>query len=197
MKIIQIRSGTARLVIRRMGWNLNTQKRHIKHRDAPDTDCSGWYDYAHWFIRNIASRYRRSEREVVHEILDSLAHRVENEPNRWWSLALYGDSGYMTSNGFVLDGQVRTYHDPVTVLGPYCKEQGVLPEFEKDDDGLYVFPFNLPDGVFTDIEYDESKPDFGDDDAKVQQLEVESIPAGTEIVVLDEWGLEAMTTEVV
>jgi hypothetical protein len=58
-----------------------------------------------------------------------------------------------------------------------------------------VLPFNLPDGVFTDDVYDESKPDFGDDLARVQ-LEVESIPAGTEITVLDEWGLEASVTEV-
>lgn len=196
MKINRIQEGTGRIVIRRMAWNLNTQRRSIKHRDAPPLDCYAWEESGSWFVRNAATRYRRSEAEIVHEILASIIQRVESEPNRWWQVVIYGKSGYVIADGFVADNKIDTWHKPILLLGPYCKDQGVVPEFEKNDDGLYELPFNLPPGFFSEEFYDESKPDFGDEDIK-PRLEIESIPVGTSIMMLDEWGLEVVTTEVV
>lgn len=178
-----------------MAWNLNTQKRHLKHTDAPPDDCVAWEGYMTQYLDPTYHRVYGSPQQIIHNAIEYLLGRLEAEPNRWFRMVIYGESGFQTSNGFVADNQV-TYYRPLTLYGPFCKEKGVMPEFIKNGD-LYELPFNLPEGACDPIPYDPAKPDFGDEDSHTPVLQTEPIPAGTEIVVLDEWGLEAATTEVI
>jgi hypothetical protein len=198
MKIVQIRPGTFRLGLERCAQNLNTQKRHLKHSDEPPSDYPSWEtNYGYYSYNVYGGRYSTAqERAWIDQLIRQLIQAVEHQPNRWHRISVTGTSGYQTGEGWVNDGQLRGY--PATTLMAFCKDKGVLPEFEQDEDGLYVLPFNLPEGA-AHLEYDPSKPDWdGSGDLVVPDLPEETpIDAGTEIVVLDEWGLEVATTEVV
>lgn len=200
MKIVAVKPGLSRLYVERMAWNLNTQKRHLKHQDLPPDDCVGWevnYHRTGGYSNYYGVLLSHNEREQIHRVIEGLLRAVENEPNRWHRLALNTESGYQTSEGWVPDGQLRFHHKRATLLA-FCKDKGVLPEFEKDKDGYYVLPFNLPEGAMTD--YDPNKPDWDGSDTPVEEkpvLEVTEIATGTEIVVLDDWGLPVQTTEVI
>ena len=184
---------TVVLRVERMRWNLNTPKRHLGHNDAPPEDCEGWdfsYRYAYTYVNRLG--YGAS----VHDVLESLLTALEKEPNRWFRITLQGNYGYpdpAARLGFRITGS-----ESRTVLGPFCKDKGVMPDLVKNEDGCYELPFNLPEGVA--IEYDESKPDWdgtGDPRAKNPVLDATPVSKGEEIVVLDQWGLEVATTEVV
>lgn len=194
---IQIQPATARIAIQRMRWNTTTQRRYLKHSDAPPNDTDGWETYAQFsgFGGGYLYRKETSERELVHKLLTFLLSAVESAPNRWFRIVLYGESGYEGPERFVSDGLHHSYMNPIHLLGPYCKEKEVMPELEKAEDGLLIFPINPPEGVFIQIEYDPDKPDL--DGKMAPKLENMAVPTGTQIVMLDEWGLEVVTTEVI
>ena len=199
MKIIQVRPGSVRLGVERCAQNLNTQKRQLKHNDEPPPEYQSWeMNYRYYGYNVLGGRYGAdTERQWIDQMIRALIEAVNNEPNRWHRLAIRGDSGYQTGSGWVNDGQLTQY--PATTLMAFCKDKGVLPEFEQDADGLYVLPFNLPEGA-SHLEYDDSKPDWdgsGDPVKEQPVLETVSIAPGEEIVILDDWGLPVSATEVV
>jgi hypothetical protein len=181
--------------VERMAWNLNTQKRHLKHTDAPPEDCDAWEPYASSAPIGYSSRYKEEayQRTTFHSAMATLLDGVEREPNRWWRLVAVGATGYQGSHGFVYDRGSRYNRRTVVLLGPFCAEKGVLPELEKVEE-RYEFPFNLPEGLST-IPWDPAKPEFGE--APRPTLETTVVDPGTQIVVLDDWGLPVKTTEVI
>lgn len=193
MKIIEMRS--ARILVQRLAWNLNTQQRHLKHKDAPPDDCPGW-EYNYRFGSTSYLNQRHSDRAQIHSVIEALIKAVEAEPNRWHRAVLLGESGYTTSNGWIRVKIFGGYHEAPTLLGPYCKDKGVLPEFDKDEDGYYVLPFNMPEGA-SNVPHDDAKSTFGSDEKPAPRLETQPIDPETPIVVYDEWGMEVATTEVV
>lgn len=180
--------------VERMAWNLNTQKRHLKHTDAPPEGCEAWEPFASTSI-GYTPRYQdvTYQRNTFHYLLQLLMEHVEREPNRWWRLTAVGATGYQGASGFVYDGGSRHNRTTVVLLGPFCAEKGVLPELEKVGD-RYEFPFNLPEGMSV-IPWDPAKPEFGE--APQPTLETTVVDPGTQIVVLDDWGLPVKTTEVI
>ncbi len=181
------------LRVERMRWNLTTQKRHLKHDDAPPEDCEGWdfsYRYAYCYL------HRNGWGTTVDDVLKSLMLALEQEPNRWFRVTIHGSVGYPDPTAFRGFNHVKS--GTWTVLGPFCKDKGVMPDLMQNENGEYELPFNLPDGVA--LEYDESKPDWdgtGDPVAKQPRLDTTPIAVGEEIVILDDWGLPVTTTEVV
>lgn len=176
----------------RMRWNLATQKRKLGHDDAPPDDCEGWSEtYSYAYIHG-----GWNGPEGIDQVLTELLKKLDYEPNRWFKVTIHGAYGHTDPtqrHGFKALGSATW-----TLLGPFCKDKGVMPDLPKGEDGRYELPFNLPDG--TSVKYDESKPDWdgsGDPRAKQVVLDTTPIEAGSEIVILDDWGLPVSTTEVI
>lgn len=198
-KVLAFLPRTAIVVrVERMRWNLKTQERHLGHTDAPPDDCEGWARCGGTNDTYLHARWTAYYPENIHRQVEALLAAMEKEPNRWFRIAVQGYAAVpdpSLRNGY---RATTSLYETWTLLGPYCKDAGVMPDLPKGEDGFYRLPFNMPENI--EIEYDESLPDWdgtGDPVAKVARLDAVHIPSGEEIVVFDQWGCPIATTEVV
>lgn len=178
-------------------WNTTTLHHRLKTDGPPPLDHYSWKSvpYGDWRWLSYSQAWTR---HYIHQELTRLTQLVNSEPKRWVRLVMVADYGIETTTGFTLVGQQK-----LVILGPFNKDRRPVPTFPTVE-GRLAFPFNLLPGMAPSLDRRPDLPDYvpvvigkDQDEPEEEEFEETEAPApGDKIVVLDSWGNELTTVEV-